>query len=152
MYFSRYFPILPRPSYIENVAYYIIINSWAKDCLVFSQQFGYWSFTHNHAVVLNYLLHVSLLFFFFLYIYLCVCCILTSDLIAFTQVNLLSTLKKSGCFQGYAMMKSEVIDLHTSKFPQYVIGTPFQCIGEYHAAKFGSRVWRYICRIEWKSR
>jgi hypothetical protein len=61
-------------------------------------------------------------------------------------------MKSSGHYQGYAVMKSEVIDLCSLNYPGEVIGTPFQKRGEYFKTAPGNRSWRFAFRVEWKSK
>lgn len=66
------------------------------------------------------------------------------------EVNLLFSVKGTRAFQGFAIMKSEVLDLKllTSRD---TVGTMFQEEGSRFKTRASGRAWRYVCRVDWKN-
>lgn len=64
----------------------------------------------------------------------------------------LLSIKGSGAFQDYAIMSSEIMDLHELDSKD-IKGTSFETLGTNFKTGKGSNktFWRYVCRVEWKS-
>ncbi|KAG2234834.1 hypothetical protein INT48_006751 [Thamnidium elegans] len=66
------------------------------------------------------------------------------------EVNLIFSVKGTKAYQGYAIMKSEVLDLKLLT-DEDTAGTIFQEVGSQFRIRPNGRPWRYVFRVEWKS-
>ncbi|KAI9358096.1 YT521-B-like domain-containing protein [Pilaira anomala] len=111
---------------VDMTPHYVIIKPWLQTDVQASKEHQYWSVSLDKAFQLNYLFRNSL------------------------EVNLIFSVKGTKAFQGYAAMKSEVLDLKVL-MKQDTVGTIFQDTGFHFRTKTNGRPWRYVCRVEWKS-
>ncbi|KAI9243108.1 YT521-B-like domain-containing protein [Helicostylum pulchrum] len=107
-------------------SHYVIIKPWLKLDVLASKKYQYWSVSLKKACQLNYLFKNS------------------------NKVNLIFSVKGTKSYQGYAVMKSEVLDLKllTSRD---TVGTMFQDTGFQFKTQANGRPWRYAFRVDWKN-
>lgn len=116
-------PEIQEHSFIPT--HYVVVKPWRRQDRKLSQDVGYWSFNSIHMSFLNYLYNTT------------------------PSVVLLFCERRTDAYQGYAMMKSEIMDLESLSDMELTGVEPFAQFGRDFTTCERGRSWRYCCRVEW---